>query len=235
KKLESLAIVSLEINTDFSELHLKEKKPKQKSTCPPPFPFPFGKIRWPEVSTVRSISNLNPGRFSLLGERLPFRSLPTGHQLENRIDSALSSGNVRIYLAANSASPLGRIPTVFENLRRKRAVAVVLLGNEKCDNDWILPYVRSQGGLVNVVFLVYDSPLVDNVQFYQWPLGVAVYRGFPNIKYHQVDTSSARSHVCNFLGTVYGNSSRETLIKIIKSVDYQDSCIILGRKKMAST
>ena len=60
---------------------------------------------------------------------------------------------------------------LYVNLKK---VAVVLLGNEKCDNDWILPYVHSHGGLVDVVFLVYDSSLVDNVQFYQWPLGVAV-------------------------------------------------------------
>jgi len=55
-----------------------------------------------------------------------------------------------------------------------KKLAVVLLGNERCDNNWILPYVHSRGGRVNVVFLVYDSPLIDNLEFYQWPLGVAV-------------------------------------------------------------
>ncbi|PSN38594.1 Transmembrane protein 5 [Blattella germanica] len=95
-------------------------------------------------------------------------------------------------------------------------MAVVLLGDEKCNNNWILPYVGSRGGYVDLVFLVYDSPLVDNVEFFQWPLGVAVYRGFPNIKYNQVDVTSPRSHVCNFLGTVYQNSSREVLLHVIK-------------------
>jgi hypothetical protein len=57
------------------------------------------------------------------------------------------------------------------------------------------------------------------------------YRGFPNIKLHQVDVTSARSHVCNFLGTVYENSSREILTQVIKSMDLQDNCIILERKR----
>lgn len=59
----------------------------------------------------------------------------------------------------------------YPNLKK---MAVVLLGNERCDNNWILPYVHSRGGRIDLVFLVYDSPLIDNVEFYQWPLGVAV-------------------------------------------------------------
>jgi hypothetical protein len=60
---------------------------------------------------------------------------------------------------------------LYPNLKK---LAVVLLGNERCDNNWILPYVHSRGGRIDLVFLVYDSPLIDNVEFYQWPLGVAV-------------------------------------------------------------
>lgn len=59
---------------------------------------------------------------------------------------------------------------VLSNLK---SVIVVLLGNEGCDNDWILPFMRSRGGNVDAVFLVYDSPLIDNFEFFQWPLGVA--------------------------------------------------------------
>jgi hypothetical protein len=57
------------------------------------------------------------------------------------------------------------------------------------------------------------------------------YRGFPNIKAEKVDVTSARSHVCNFLGTVYENSSREILSRVIKTMDFQDNCIILERKR----
>jgi len=59
----------------------------------------------------------------------------------------------------------------YENLR---TLAVVLLGDERCNNNWILPYMKSNGGPVDFVFLTYDSTLVDNENFYQWPLGVSV-------------------------------------------------------------
>ncbi|XP_049805444.1 ribitol-5-phosphate xylosyltransferase 1-like isoform X2 [Schistocerca nitens] len=110
-------------------------------------------------------------------------------------------------------------------------IAVVLLGDEGCSNDWLLPYMKSRGGRIDVAFLVYDSPLIDNVQFYQWPLGVAVYRGFPDVKPKDLDLKSSRSLTCNFLGTIYENSSRQLLTDVIKKSGLQDSCYIKGRKK----
>lgn len=52
-------------------------------------------------------------------------------------------------------------------------VAVVLLGNEQCKNEWIYPYLKSYGGFVERFFLVYDSPIVNEEDIFQWPLGVA--------------------------------------------------------------
>jgi len=54
-----------------------------------------------------------------------------------------------------------------------RNVAVVLLGNEQCNNSWIMKYMMTHGGPVKAAFVVYDSPDIDNDVFYQWPLGVA--------------------------------------------------------------
>lgn len=54
-------------------------------------------------------------------------------------------------------------------------VAVVLLGNEQCNNDWIGPYLKRNGGFVDLLFLVYDSPWVNDKDVFQWPLGVATY------------------------------------------------------------
>lgn len=110
-------------------------------------------------------------------------------------------------------------------------VAVVLLGDEGCRNEWLLPYMKSRGGRIDVTFLVYDSPLIDNEQFYQWPLGVAVYRGFPDVKPEDLDLKSPRSLACNFLGTIYENSSRQLLTDIIKNSGMHDKCYIKGRKK----
>ncbi|XP_070611722.1 ribitol-5-phosphate xylosyltransferase 1 isoform X2 [Erythrolamprus reginae] len=54
-------------------------------------------------------------------------------------------------------------------------VAVVLLGNERCKNEWIYPYLKSYGGFVELFFLIYDSPIVNEEDIFQWPLGVATW------------------------------------------------------------
>ena len=61
----------------------------------------------------------------------------------------------------------------LDNLSQLKNVAVVLLGNEECNNEWIQSFMHYNGGPVKLVFLIYDSPLIDNKSFYQWPLGVA--------------------------------------------------------------
>ena len=65
---------------------------------------------------------------------------------------------------------LDSLPTLIH----LKNVAVLLLGNEKCQNDWIKRYMTRNGrGKVQFVFLVYDSPDIDEQHFYQWPLGIA--------------------------------------------------------------
>lgn len=54
-------------------------------------------------------------------------------------------------------------------------VAVVLLGNEHCNNNWISPHLKRNGGFVDLLFVVYDSPWVNDKDVFQWPLGVATY------------------------------------------------------------
>nr|CAD7575339.1 unnamed protein product [Timema californicum] len=115
--------------------------------------------------------------------------------------------------------------------KKLRGAIVLLLGDERCDNNWLLPYMKSRGGILNAAFMVYDSTLVDNIEFYQWPLGVAAYRKFPHVLPEQVDTTSSRSHVCNFLGTLYENSSRHVLMSVIRTWGLEEDCIVLGRMK----
>lgn len=61
----------------------------------------------------------------------------------------------------------------LKTLGSLKRTLLILLGNEQCENDWLLPYMKSRGGVLDVAFLVYDSQLVDDKEFYQWPLGVA--------------------------------------------------------------
>lgn len=110
-------------------------------------------------------------------------------------------------------------------------VGLVLLGNEKCNNSWLQPFLHYNGGRVKFVFLVYDSPEIDDVTFYQWPLGVATYRGFPVIDSSKLPVHIRRQYACNFLGTIYKNSSREELMKILEGDVFKESCYIKARSQ----
>ncbi|XP_041113991.1 ribitol-5-phosphate xylosyltransferase 1 isoform X1 [Polyodon spathula] len=110
-------------------------------------------------------------------------------------------------------------------------VAVVLLGNEQCNNNWIEPYLRKHGGFVDLLFLVYDSPWVNEKDVYQWPLGVATYRRFPVVTPRSEMLNSRRPYLCNFLGTVYMNSSRVTLMEVLRRKELDKHCITTVRDK----
>lgn len=112
-------------------------------------------------------------------------------------------------------------------------VAVVLLGNEQCNNNFLLPYMQSHGGPVKVAFVVYDIP--HRSGFIQWPLGVATYRNFPVIPISAVDVDNMRTFKCNFLGTVYPGSSRETLQRVIEKYKLNKICLVKMRNEWSSS
>uniref|UniRef100_A0A8C2VS67 Ribitol xylosyltransferase 1 n=1 Tax=Chinchilla lanigera TaxID=34839 RepID=A0A8C2VS67_CHILA len=115
--------------------------------------------------------------------------------------------------------------------RALRHVAVLLLGNERCDNAWLAPFLRSRGGFVELLFVTYDSPWVNDVDVFQWPLGVATYRNFPVVEATWSMVYDARPYLCNFLGTVYKNSSREALMNILKQDGNDKLCWISAREQ----
>ncbi|GFT71082.1 ribitol-5-phosphate xylosyltransferase 1 [Nephila pilipes] len=114
----------------------------------------------------------------------------------------------------------------FRNLR---TVILVLLGNEQCHNEWLIPYMAKNGGLINSTFIVYDSSLVDNNNFYQWPLGVATYRGFPKVDPKKLDLQNSRPYICNFLGSIYAHTSREKLLNVIEKNNLTEFCFVKTR------
>ncbi|XP_035280395.1 ribitol-5-phosphate xylosyltransferase 1 [Anguilla anguilla] len=114
-------------------------------------------------------------------------------------------------------------------------VAVVMLGSERCANDWLRPYLRAHGGFVDLLFLVYDSPWVNERDVLQWPLGVATYRDFPVVPPSVEMVTSQRPYLCNFLGTVYRNSSREKLMEILKKHGLEGECVVAAREQWVPT
>ncbi|KAF6340408.1 ribitol xylosyltransferase 1 [Rhinolophus ferrumequinum] len=55
-------------------------------------------------------------------------------------------------------------------------LAVVLLGNEHCNNEWINQFLKRNGGFVELLFIIYDSPWINDMDIFQWPLGVATWQ-----------------------------------------------------------
>lgn len=49
------------------------------------------------------------------------------------------------------------------------SIGLLVVGDPACQNEWLHPYVnRSE---IKFIFLVYDSPLIDNKKIFSWPLG----------------------------------------------------------------
>jgi hypothetical protein len=90
--------------------------------------------------------------------------------------------------------------------------------------------------------------MVDNKRIFQWPLGVATYRGFPaNLPVN----TGARRYLCNFMGTVrvglcgwrvdwdnvwplspqvYPESSREVLVELLHdNPQMEELCFVKTR------
>ncbi|XP_055336316.1 ribitol-5-phosphate xylosyltransferase 1-like isoform X1 [Paramacrobiotus metropolitanus] len=108
-------------------------------------------------------------------------------------------------------------------------VGLVLLGNEQCNNEWLLWYLESSKYKIRVVFIVYDSTLVDGKRVFQWPLGVATYRGFPLLELQTGDIVGQRRYLCHFMGTVYRNNSRMQLVKALEGSKFTEKCYIKTR------
>ncbi|XP_046908423.2 ribitol-5-phosphate xylosyltransferase 1 [Dermatophagoides farinae] len=130
--------------------------------------------------------------------------------------------------------------TLFEDLSGVPSnVGIIALGNEFCNNTWFTDLYVDNGRYRNLrfLFLVYDSPLIDNQLIYQWPLGVATYRHFPSPYTtdddHKIDLQSSRPYVCNFIATIYQNSSRQELqnLFINKVHNWNHGCLIKTRSK----
>ncbi|XP_053318014.1 ribitol-5-phosphate xylosyltransferase 1 isoform X1 [Spea bombifrons] len=120
--------------------------------------------------------------------------------------------------------------TLVQN-HKLQHVAVVLLGSEQCNNEWLLPYMKKHGGFVDLLFVVYDSTWINEDDVYQWPLGVATYRNFPVVEPSWSMVQEVRPYLCNFIGTVYKNSSRETIVDVLKKERLGQLCWVLPREQ----
>jgi hypothetical protein len=109
-------------------------------------------------------------------------------------------------------------------IRDRLKVILLVLGHEKCFNAWLKPFLVSNGGFVRALLIVYDWKEVDDKEVFQWPLGVATYRGFPHHQMYAQMLKQARPFVCNFVGTVYPNTSRAELDQLYSKLNLKSKC-----------
>ena len=55
------------------------------------------------------------------------------------------------------------------------------------------------------------------------------YRNFPKVKSAFIPTSIQRKHMCNYMGTIYVNSSRQVLLDLLSFPQMKDKCYVKVR------
>ncbi|CAG0918733.1 unnamed protein product [Notodromas monacha] len=100
-------------------------------------------------------------------------------------------------------------------------IAVILLGSEDCDNEWLTRRLRINGGMLDDIFVIYDSLEIDDEHVFRWPLGTATYRGFPRTCIAREDLYSPRKYMFNFVGTMDARGMRPKLQDVLTSLPRQ--------------
>ncbi|EDQ90626.1 uncharacterized protein MONBRDRAFT_16245 [Monosiga brevicollis MX1] len=126
---------------------------------------------------------------------------------------------------------------LLPSLPQLRSVGLIVLGYEDCSNTWLAPYLRDPCYKISFTFMVYGGQWPGAKDMMQWPLGVATYRGFPaELPYHQARGPRAdsahlgrRPWLCSLQATIYPNSSRSDLLRIIDQQGLREHCFVEAR------
>ncbi|KAI1299227.1 hypothetical protein HDE_03850 [Halotydeus destructor] len=171
--------------------------------------------------------------------KFKYRSGPsvTTHMLRHHLldSSSTQPKNLVIVLNGRSEDKIKFAKSWLDEIKiankvRPANIGAILLGHESCFNQWIKMYLSKNGGPIKFLFVVYDWKYVDDEDVFQWPLGVATYRHFPNPDPAKLNLQMQRQYACNFLGTVYRNSSREEIAKVLSETGAANSqCFVKTR------
>lgn len=130
-------------------------------------------------------NHLLEGKKELLSDQVTYK----GNKVVDNLNFTFQSGNGEITITSNGNIVL--VIDVSSQLKRSKeekwlnnmlllyppkSIFLVILGDNACgNNEWLVPYLSSNGGPVNAAFMVWGSFLTDHNEVYQWPLGVATY------------------------------------------------------------
>ncbi|CAG0920116.1 unnamed protein product [Notodromas monacha] len=106
-------------------------------------------------------------------------------------------------------------------------IAVILLGSEDCDNGWLTRRLRINGGMLDDIFVIYDSLEIDDEHVFRWPLGTAtpihglvfLYKWNPGSKTSGSVVSDSRLESIYFAKQVIQNAcATQALLSILLNV-----------------
>lgn len=203
----------------------------------------IGLYLWEEIIKGTLDRNLNNGMYIVSSKRVKnvkfnFRTGPalSIDSLRSFVSDPSQVKNLIVILNARDSEKMQIAKSWLDELKIQAQlstkpslqVGVIMLGNENCFNSWILPYLASNGGFIKFLFITYDWKMVNDEDIFQWPLGIATYRSFPVPSLKEIKPQFDRPYVCNFLGTVYPNTSREELVNVVEYLN-NNSVKFIGR------
>lgn len=133
---------------------------------------PIGEYLW---------NHLIEGKKELLSHQVIYK----GTKTVNGINFSFQSGKSEIIsyspnlvlIIDGSSSQLKREKMWLNDIlisHTPKTLFLVILGDGDCSkNQWIIPYLSSNGGSIDAVFIVRDKLITDESEIFQWPLGVA--------------------------------------------------------------
>ena len=205
----------------------------------------IGDFFWEHILKSKIQTNIGDGyyRFGKTIERNLILKFRTGYSLtptslKEYLDKKLAANkrmnkiNLILILNGRTKSSVQNAKSFLNKLnsfKNQINLGVLLLGNENCFNNWIKSYLEINEGLIKFLFIVYDWNQIDNEIIYQWPLGVATYRNFSLIQIDKDLIKSERSYLCNYVTTIYKNTSREELLNLINQNEFKDKCLVKAR------
>ncbi len=135
---------------------------------------PIGEYLW---------NHLIEGKKELLSHQVIYKGTKTVNGINFTFQSGKSeiisySPNLVLIIDGSSSQQLKQEKMWLNDIlisHTPKTLFLVILGDSDCSkNQWIIPYLFSNGGSIDAVFIVRrDKLITDESEIFQWPLGVA--------------------------------------------------------------
>lgn len=207
----------------------------------------IGQYLWENILNGRTEAKIFPNNFYIEGRKqigavtFHFRSGPA---LKPESLASFEVDNLILILNWRSTEKINYslkwLNVIINDTKYRQVIknlGLIALGNEHCNNSWFIDKYLTKN--FRFLFITYDWTKVNNRNIFQWPLGLATYRNFPVLNHSsQLMTEILqweRNYTCNFIATVYNNSTRRELQQLFdQQPSLRAKCFIKTRPNWRS-